>query len=86
MDYELDILQPRRRSQRTGRWRGDAPGAFDNQLPTDVVIAGCLMAYHQWLARDREPAGCFRAFLQNHRIGLVVFVGIVLHYSFNPGA
>ena len=49
-----------------------------------VAIAACLMAYHLWLARDRQPAGCFAAFLHNHIIGLVVFMGIVLHYTFNP--
>ncbi len=49
-----------------------------------VAGAAGLMAYHQWLARDRQPAGCFAAFLNNHIIGLVVFIGIVLHYSFNP--
>ena len=47
-----------------------------------VAIAACLMAYHLWLARDRQPAGCFAAFLHNHLIGLVVFIGIVLHYTF----
>jgi len=50
-----------------------------------VVGAAALMAYHQWLARDRQPAGCFAAFLHNHTIGLVIFVGIVLHYAFTPG-
>ncbi len=50
-----------------------------------VVGAAALMAYHQWLARDRQPAGCFAAFLHNHTIGLVIFVGIVLHYTFTPG-
>ena len=49
-----------------------------------VAAAGGLMAHHQWMARDRQPAGCFAAFLNNHYIGLVVFIGIVLHYSFNP--
>ncbi len=49
-----------------------------------VVVAACLMGRHQWLARDRSPAGCFAAFLNNHFIGLVIFVGIVLHYTFNP--
>lgn len=49
-----------------------------------VACAGGFMAYHQWLARDRQPAGCFAAFLHNHYIGLVVLIGIVLHYSFNP--
>jgi 4-hydroxybenzoate polyprenyltransferase len=50
-----------------------------------VAVSACLMAWHQWLARDRSPAGCFAAFRHNHYIGLVVFIGIVLHYSFNPG-
>ena len=49
-----------------------------------VAVAAALMAYHQWLARDREPAQCFRVFLHNHLIGLVVFIGIVLNYSLNP--
>ena len=49
-----------------------------------VAGAATLMAYHQWLARDRQPAGCFAAFLHNHRIGLVIFAGILLHYTFNP--
>lgn len=49
-----------------------------------LAIAAGLMTYHQWLARDRQPAACFKAFLHNHLIGLVVFIGIVLDYSFNP--
>ena len=49
-----------------------------------VAIAAALMAYHLWLARDRQPLGCFAAFLQNHYIGMVVFIGIVLHYTFHP--
>lgn len=49
-----------------------------------VTVSAALMVYHQWLARDREPAQCFKAFLHNHLIGLVIFIGIVMHYSFNP--
>lgn len=49
-----------------------------------VAGAAGLMVYHQWLARERETAGCFAAFLNNHLIGATVFIGIVLHYSFNP--
>ena len=49
-----------------------------------VTLAAAMMAWHLWLARDRQPAGCFKAFLKNHIIGLVIFVGIVLHYTFNP--
>jgi len=49
-----------------------------------VVAAAVLMAYHLWLARERQPAGCFAAFQHNRHIGMIVFIGIVLHYSFNP--
>ena len=49
-----------------------------------VGIAAALMGYHQWLARGRTRDGCFRAFLHNHYIGMIVFIGIVLHYTFNP--
>jgi len=48
-----------------------------------VVIAACMMGWHLWLARDRKPEGCFQAFLKNHYIGMVVFIGIVLHYTFS---
>lgn len=51
-----------------------------------VVVAAGMMTWHLWLARDRQPAGCFEAFLKNHYIGMVVFIGIVLHYTFNPVA
>lgn len=49
-----------------------------------LVFAAVLMGYHQWLARDREPGGCFKAFLHNHYIGMAVFAGIVLDYTFRP--
>ncbi len=49
-----------------------------------LAVSAGLMARHQWLARNREKEGCFKAFLQNHHIGLVIFIGILLHYSFTP--
>ncbi len=49
-----------------------------------VLIAAVMMAYHLWLARDRKPAGCFAAFLHNHYVGMIIFIGIVLHYTFHP--
>ena len=51
-----------------------------------VAIAACLMAYHLWLARERKPEGCFAAFLHNHYIGMIVFIGIVLNYTFAPAS
>jgi len=49
-----------------------------------IALAAMLMAWHQWLARDRQAAGCFRAFLHNQYIGMIIFIGIVLHYTFAP--
>ena len=49
-----------------------------------VGLAGLLMAHHQWLSRGRTRDGCFKAFLNNHYIGMIVFIGIVLHFTFNP--
>ena len=48
-----------------------------------IAVAAILMAYHQWLARDRDANGCFAAFRHNHFVGLAIFVGIVLHYTFS---
>lgn len=51
-----------------------------------VGVAAILMAYHQWLARSRQADACFRAFLHNHYVGMVIFIGIVLHYTFVTAA
>lgn len=45
-----------------------------------LVTAG-LFAYHQYLIRDRNPEACFKAFLHNNWVGMVIFAGIVLHYA-----
>ncbi len=49
-----------------------------------IFIAATLMAWHQWLARDRQAAACFRVFRHNQYIGMIIFIGIVLHYTFSP--
>ncbi len=51
-----------------------------------VAVAAGMMLWHLWLARERQPAGCFEAFLKNHYIGMVIFIGIVLNYTFAPAA
>jgi 4-hydroxybenzoate polyprenyltransferase len=43
-------------------------------------IADILFAYQQFLIKDREREPCFKAFLNNHYVGLAVFSGIFLHY------
>jgi 4-hydroxybenzoate polyprenyltransferase len=39
-----------------------------------------LFGYQQWLIRDRNKSQCFRAFLNNHWFGAVLFAGIALDY------
>lgn len=49
-----------------------------------VVVSAGLFAWQQFLIRERDPAGCFRAFLNNNLVGLALFIGIVLDYTFAP--
>ncbi len=45
-----------------------------------VAMAAGLGVYQQRLIRFQERDGCFRAFLNNHWLGLAVFFGIWLDY------
>ena len=47
-----------------------------------LMGAGGFFVWQQWLIRDRKPDGCFKAFLNNHYVGLSVFIGILLEYAF----
>jgi len=51
-------------------------------LSYNVGLAGGLFfaAYQQYLIRDRDRDDCLRAFQNNHLVGLVIFVGLVLEY------
>jgi 4-hydroxybenzoate polyprenyltransferase len=40
--------------------------------------AGLLFLYQQFLIKDRDPQACFKAFLNNNWVGLLIFCGIVL--------
>jgi 4-hydroxybenzoate polyprenyltransferase len=46
-----------------------------------LVVAALFAGYHQYLIRNREPAACFEAFLNNNYLGMAVFLGLVLDYS-----
>jgi 4-hydroxybenzoate polyprenyltransferase len=49
-------------------------------LPFEISIgvAAALFVRQTWSCRSRSGPQCFRAFLDNHYVGLVVFVGIAL--------
>jgi 4-hydroxybenzoate polyprenyltransferase len=43
--------------------------------------AAAMAVYQQYLIRDRQPAACFQAFLNNNYYGMAVFAGLVLDYA-----
>ena len=45
-----------------------------------LLVAAALALYQQYLIRNRDRDGCFRAFLNNSWFGAAVFAGLVLDY------
>lgn len=48
-----------------------------------LVSAAGLFVYQQQLTKDREPQKCLKAFLNNHWLGMMVFLGIALDFYLN---
>lgn len=46
-----------------------------------LLAAVSFAAYQQYLIKDRVPAQCFKAFLNNNLLGAAVFASIALHYT-----
>jgi len=46
-----------------------------------VAVAGSLFVRQLLAVRGREGAACFRAFLNNNWVGLVIFAGLLGHYA-----
>lgn len=57
-------------------------GAF---FAVGLAAAAVLFAYQQWLIRGRDRAACFRAFLNNHYVGMAVFLGLFADYLVGAG-
>lgn len=51
-----------------------------------VAGAAGLLAWQQWLIRERDLDACFAAFRANNPVGLVIFAGLVLDRAFRIGA
>jgi len=48
------------------------------------LIAGSgFFIYQQYLIRERERDPCFKAFINNNYFGMMMFAGVLLHYSLN---
>jgi 4-hydroxybenzoate polyprenyltransferase len=55
---------------------------FGQWYNTGLLGAAVFFAWQQWKIRERKPASCFLAFQNNQYVGLAVFVGILLEYTF----
>jgi len=47
-----------------------------------LAAAAMLFLYELWVIRKREPKACFRAFNNNHYVGMVVFIGLAPDYLY----
>ncbi|MEL3401989.1 4-hydroxybenzoate octaprenyltransferase [Escherichia coli] len=45
-----------------------------------IVVAGALFVYQQKLIANREREACFKAFMNNNYVGLVLFLGLAMSY------
>ncbi|MFW6092350.1 MAG: 4-hydroxybenzoate octaprenyltransferase [Pseudomonadota bacterium] len=50
-----------------------------------LTVALGLFIHQQYLIRDRTREGCFRAFLDNVRVGFAFFAGVVLETTLGSG-
>ncbi len=46
-----------------------------------VLVAGLLFAWQQKLIARREREACFKAFMNNNYVGLVLFLGLAMSYA-----
>ena len=47
-----------------------------------IGITAVMLGYQFTLIRNREPEPCFNAFLNNRYVGVIIFSGILLDYTF----
>jgi 4-hydroxybenzoate polyprenyltransferase len=54
--------------------------AFGWPFQLSLVICAGLFSYQQLLIFNRERDKCFQAFLHNHWVGMIIFIGIFVEY------
>lgn len=62
----------------TALWKLGELAGLSGFFHIALIVAALLFIRFLWLARARDRAGCFRAFRENHYVGLVMLCGIVL--------
>jgi 4-hydroxybenzoate polyprenyltransferase len=51
---------------------------------SSLLVAGVFFVHQYRTTALRDPKACFAAFLNNHRVGMVIFVGIFFDYGIFP--
>lgn len=46
-----------------------------------LSVVVLLFAQQLWSCRNRDREACFKAFLRNHYVGLVIFIGLVVEHT-----
>lgn len=54
--------------------------AFGWPYQLTLVIAAAFFCYQQMLIVNRDRDACFKAFLNNHWVGLIIFLGLFIEY------
>ncbi|MDT0604140.1 4-hydroxybenzoate octaprenyltransferase [Thalassotalea castellviae] len=54
--------------------------AFGWPFQLTLVLSAGLFCYQQMLIVNRDRDNCFKAFLNNHWVGLIIFVGVYIEY------
>ncbi len=59
-------------------WQVGQLAALAPPFNISLIVAALLFGHQLWSCRQRDRDACFNAFLANHQVGMVVFVGIAL--------
>ena len=63
-------------------WLAGDEAHLGNWYRAGLGGAALFFAWQLWLIRAREPDACFRAFNNNHYVGMAVFIGLALDYLY----
>jgi 4-hydroxybenzoate polyprenyltransferase len=63
-------------------WMAGQSMHFGTPYRYALLATAVLFLYQQFLIRKREPSGAMRAFVNNFYVGLAVFAGIYLQYTY----
>ncbi|MFM7707569.1 MAG: 4-hydroxybenzoate octaprenyltransferase [Gammaproteobacteria bacterium] len=68
-----------------GLWLAGRQAGFGAAYLMGLAAAAVLFGWQLYIARDRDPAACLRAFRANNFVGMAVFVGIVADHALRAG-